>query len=308
MLHKLRKSLRKITFLHSLYMRIKRGYTRELLGMTTKAEQEYFTNYGKSIYEGKGEVVDLGCWLGSTTIPLVKGLLENPHFTNSNRKVFAYDAFVWYEGMNDSVAGSNLFNKYKTGDSFLSEYKKRTQKYASYIEIYAGDLKMIGWNKGNIEFLLVDAMKNWELTNSILKDFYTHLVPNKSLVLHQDFSHFFTPWIHLLQWNFREYFEFSEEVPKSSSVVFKYVKKIPHELLKKNYSFESFSDDDLNNAIDYSLQLVSSEKKANIIAAKIMSFIHQNRLSDAQRVLDNYLHQGIMLEKDLLIIKQMLDS
>src|SRR5688500_1000384 len=146
MIQNIKKKLKKFSFLHSFYMRLKRLYKSELLGMTTKTEQDYFAKYGEKIYSGKGEIVDLGCWLGSTTIPLVKGLLRNPAFEKSGRKVYAYDLFIWYDWMNPSLIGTNLVGKYKEGESFLDEFKKRTAKYASHIEICAGDLAQIVWN------------------------------------------------------------------------------------------------------------------------------------------------------------------
>lgn len=306
MLKKLRKNLKNSPLIYNFYMRLKRSFKGELLGMTSKSEQDYFSKYGETLYKGKGEVVDLGCWLGSTTIPLVKGLLKNPLFIESKNKVFAYDTFIWYDIMKESVAGTDLVGKYKDGDSFLDEYKKRIAKYADHIEICEGDLAQIGWKGDDIEFLLIDAMKNWELANAILKNFYTNLIPNQSLILHQDFSHYFTPWIHLLQWYFREYFEFTEDIAASPSCVFKYIKKIPDQLLNREYSFESFSDEDCNKAFDYSLDLVSNDKKANIYAAKVMMFIHQRKFSDARKALESLAEQNIPIEKDLLVVQDLL--
>ena len=308
MLQKLKNRLKKSRLIYGLYMRLKRTFSSEFLGMTSKTEQDYFYKYGEKLYTGKGEIVDLGCWLGSTTIPLVKGLLKNPAFVASDRKVFAYDLFVWYEWMNSSVVGTNLAGKFQEGDNFVAEFKRRTEEYASRIEICEGDLVKIGWNSQNIEFLLIDAMKNWELANGIVRHFFKSLMPQKSYILHQDFAHFFTPWIHLLQWQFRENFEFAGEIPKSPSVIFKYVKKLDDETLVKNYSFESFTDKDVDAAFDYSMQIVSAEKIANVAAAKVMWFIHQQKIDQAKGELANFLSQGVALEKDLLVVSDLIKN
>ena len=289
-------------------MRVKRRFNSELLGMTTKTEQNYFARYGETIYSGKGEIVDLGCWLGSTTIPLAQGLLKNPAFSQSERKIYAYDLFVWYDWMNSSLKGTNLAGKYKEGDSFLEEYKQRTAEYSSRIEICAGDLAQIGWNGREIEFLLVDAMKNWDLSNAVVKNFYGSLIPNESYVLHQDFGHYFTPWIHLLQWTFRDYFEFAADVPKSGSVVFKCTGKIPVELLSKTYSFESFTGEEANAAYDYSMKLVPPEKLPNVAAAKVMFYVHQQQIEKAKTEFENLLRQGIPLEKDMAVVSEMIQN
>jgi hypothetical protein len=298
MLQKLRNRFRQPTFLHGLYMKTKRLLTGELVGMTSKAEQNYCKNYGKNLYQGNGKIVDLGCWLGSTTISLAEGLSDNPKFVQTGRKIYAYDAFVWYDQMNISVTGTDVFGKYQEGESFLDEYKRRIEKYSSCVEICAGDLRKTTWNGGEIEFLLIDAMKSWELANAIIKNFYAHLIPQQSLILHQDFADYFPVWIHLLQWRLREYFEFVEEIYKGSSVVFRNTKKIPAELLQKNYSFQDFSDEDVNSAFDYCLNLVSAEKKQKILAAKVMSFIHQAKFSTAEKLYDEYLRQGIWRDND----------
>ena len=308
MIQSVKNRLKKISVVHSLYMRLKRLRNSELLGMTSKTEQNYFAKYGEQIYSGKGEIVDLGCWLGSTTIPLLRGLLKNPAFEKSSRKVYAYDLFIWYDWMNSSLIGTNLVGKYKEGDSFLDEFKKRTEKYASHIEICAGDLAQIGWNGGQIEFLLIDAMKNWELSNAIVKHFFGSLIPDESYILHQDFGHYFTPWIHLLHWKFREYFVFVEDVPDSGSIVFRCIKKIPSDLVSKTYSFESFSDEEANAAFSYSLEIAPAGKQANIAAAKVMYYVHQNRITQAQAELKNLLEQGISLEKDLIVVNDLLQN
>jgi SAM-dependent methyltransferase len=310
MLQTLKNKLKKNSFIHGSYMRFKRAFARELVGMTSKTEQDYFAEYGEKIYSGKGEVVDLGCWLGSTTIPLVKGLLKNPAFIESGRKVYAYDLFVWFDWMNSSAVGTNLAGKYKEGDNFVEEFKLRTKEFAEHIEIREGDLKVIGWSQQEkIEFLLVDAMKNWDLANAIVRAFYPSLVPGESIVLHQDYAHFFTPWIHLLQWRFRKNFELVGEVAKSQSVIFKYKSRIDSELLKRNYSFESFSVNDVDEAFDYSMSIVSREKLPNVAAAKVMWFLHQDKRDEARAEFERQLERGgIEPEKDLLIVKEMLEK
>lgn len=285
-------------------MRLKRGLTSQLVGMTSKTEQDFCTRYGRDLYSGNGEVVDLGCWLGSTTIPLVRGLRENGAFVESGRKVYAYDLFLWFDWMNESVVGTDLVGKFAEGDSFLGEFEKRTAVYAEHVETRAGDLAKIGWSGEPIEFLLVDAMKNWELANAIIRDFYPPLVPG-SLVLHQDFAHWLVPWIHLIQWKFRDHFELFEDIPKSQSVVFKLIRPVP---VVGELGFEDFSGQDVDEAFEYCLGIVTPEKRPNVAAAKVMWFAHQDRLSDAARVHAELLSQGIPLADDLITAGELVEA
>lgn len=306
MLQGLRLRLREVPLIHNAYMRMKRAVSSDLLGMTSSTEQAYLGRYGENSYTGVGDVVDLGCWLGSTTIPLTRGLLRNPTFAGSGKKVYAYDLFVWFDWMNSSVAGTDLYGKYGEGDSFVDEFEKRTAAFADSIEICAGDLKSIGWQGGGIEFLLIDAMKNFELAGSIVKDFYPHLTEGNSLVFHQDFAHYFTPWIHLIQWRFRDYFEFVEEVPSSTSVVFKCTRSIPQSDCEQELLFTTFTQTDVDAAFDYSMGLVYAEKLSNVAAAKVMWYMHQSEHVKARSVFDELISRGIEIENDMFIVQKLL--
>jgi hypothetical protein len=305
---KLRQKLRSNTFLHGAYMRLKRRLNSQLVGMTSKSEQEFCTRYGREIYTGAGEVVDLGCWLGSTTISLVRGLKENRAFLESSRKVYAYDLFVWFDWMNESLAGTDLIGQFAEGDSFLGEFEARISDHSEFIEVRAGDLTAIGWEQKPIEFLLVDAMKNWELANAIIRDFYPCLVPGKSFVMHQDFAHWHVPWIHVIHWKLRDYFELFEDVPKSQSVVFKLVRPIPAEFFAGEYSYQSFSERDVEETFEYFLDRILPEKKPNIAADKVMWFLHQDKVSEAAKVYDELLRQGIPFSDFMVTVKELIES
>lgn len=303
-LKSLKQVLRKNAALHGTYMRLKRLIKSELVGMTSKSEQDYLARFGRAEYTGIGEVVDLGCWLGSTTISLVNGLLKNPLFVNSGRKVYAYDLFVWFNWMNDSLSGTNLVGKYAEGDSFQEEFEARISDLAEHIEIRAGDLTAIGWDGGPIEFLLVDAMKSWDLANGIVHEFFPHLIPG-SLVLQQDFANRLVPWIHVIQWKYRDHFELADDILRSQSIVFRVVRPIPTDLLAEEFSFESFSTGEVRDAFDYFLDIVSPEKRPNVAAAEVTWFLHQNKVSQAAKVYDRRLRQNIPLKDDMLVVKEM---
>lgn len=278
-----------------------------LLGMTTQDEQSYFEKYACTNYSGEGEIVDLGCWLGSTTIPLAKGLYKNPNPKVQSRKIHAFDQFIWEEWMDDFVKGTELEGKYKPGKSFLEEFKKRIKPWSASVKIYAGDLCQIGWDGKEIEFLLIDAMKSWELLNTIISKFFPCLIINKSYILHQDFAHWYTSWIHLIQYRLRKYFKLVHIIPNSTSFIFKYVNEIPKEMLNMNYSASSFSEEEVEYAFEHSINLVSDKfTQARIASAKVMLFIHLGNKARAKYELDKYLTRGLPLVSDLKVVKERL--
>lgn len=255
--------------------------SQPLFGMISSQEQEYLCHYASHEYSGQGEIVDLGCWLGSSTVELAKGLQSNPYPKASSRKVHAYDIFIWESWMDACVVGSPFEGKFKPGDSFFQECVDLTQPWQRQINFHPGDLNKLGWQGGAIEFLFIDAMKSWELANTIIHEFFSALIPEQSVIVHQDFTHYYTYWIYLTMYRLREYFEPVYDIPNSSSLVYKYIKPIPENLLKSSYTLESFSEDEINAAFNYASRLVSVEKRMVILSAKISAFIdsgipHQN--------------------------------
>ncbi|MBL1210356.1 hypothetical protein [Geminocystis sp. GBBB08] len=256
-----------------------------LLGMTSQEERSYVKYYAENDYTGQGEIVDLGCWLGSLTLPLILGLNNNKQVNSTDIKIHAYDLFRWKSWMNLEVIGTDLENKYQNEDSFLDSFLAQINPYEDKIKVYEGDLMTMSWNKDKpIEFLVIDAMKKWNLTNYILKKFFPSLIPNISVIHHQDFCHYRCSWIHLIMYRFKEYFEPIIYVPKGS-VMFKYIKSIPDEFLTKTYDFSDFSPSEINQAFDYSSSIVPFPAKANIMAAKIMLYIHMGDMEQAKKEL-----------------------
>ncbi len=138
-----------------------------------------------------------------------------------------------------------------------------------------------------------DASKNWDLTNSIIHNFYPSLIPGVSIVIEQDFAHFGVPWLHLIRYLFKDYFESVGHLPLSGSVIFKYQKEIPNELLKKSYSFDLFSRNDINSAFNYAVSLVSQEMQSNVLAAKVMLYIHLGDLEQTWQELLEAKNMGL---------------
>src|SRR5687768_8016221 len=99
-----------ITWLRNL----RRTTTPQVYGMTSIEEQNYFRRYTQDIYSGVGEIVDLGCWLGSTTIPLAQGLRKNYKISTKGKRIHAYDLFVWETWMNSHMDGCQ--KKYSPGE------------------------------------------------------------------------------------------------------------------------------------------------------------------------------------------------
>src|SRR5262245_47355342 len=66
---------------------------RRAPGMVSMDQRRYLYDYARRDFTGVGEIVDLGCWLGSSTVPLVIGLEANSRTAARERSIYAYDLF-----------------------------------------------------------------------------------------------------------------------------------------------------------------------------------------------------------------------
>jgi hypothetical protein len=249
--------------------------------MTSRQEQQWLRRYAARSYRGTGAIVDLGCFLGATSIALAEGLALNTKA--KHKQIHAYDLFTWNEGYEAWARGREVEGLFTAGASFLPEFLKRTEKWRDYIVIHEGDLRHARWEHGPIEFLFIDVMKSPDLATAIASNFFPHLVRGNGHVAHQDFSHCSTPWIHILTFRLRDYFRFVADLHQSS--LFRLEKQIEPQALAGDLSPAAISSAEIEAAFDYSLSLVGNDKKANVIAGKAMAYVARNELTRAHEIM-----------------------
>lgn len=251
--------------------------------MTTPHEQHWLRTYAAQTYRGTGAIVDLGCFLGASTISLAQGLALNSKIRQ--KQIHAYDLFIGDEFYEAWAKGKQVEGLLTAGGSFLPEFLRRTQKWRDQIVVHEGDLRYARWEKEPIEFLFIDAMKSPELATAIASEFFPQLVPGQSYVAHQDFAHYYTSWIHLLQFRLRDCFEVIADIPGSGTVVFRCQRKLsPGQW--GDLSLASAPPAEIEAAFAYSTGLVSEDKKINVLAAKAMVYVHRGELERARQVLE----------------------
>jgi hypothetical protein len=158
--------------------------------MLSADEQRYLTWLTETKYEGWGAVVDLGCWLGSSSACLAEGMRRS----GKPGKVQSFDLFVWDASYMARDAKLDL----RDGDDFMPEFLRLTHPWADRISAKKQDLFDFHWNGGPVEILFVDAAKTWGLTNAIFQSFGPSIVPGKTRVVFQDFRYPQTMWLPLL--------------------------------------------------------------------------------------------------------------
>lgn len=256
----------------------------EMFSMMAETERSYLYQFAKNHYVGEGAIVDLGCWLGASTIAFAKGLQESDCAKLRNSKIHSFDLFKWDASMDMFLNNTPL--QFAPGDSFLEEYLRQIEPWKDQVQVYEGDLRHFPWQGGAIEFLFIDAMKSWELTTSIIQQYFGSLIPGRSIVYHQDYAFFGSFWIHLSMYRLKDYFEPIWDVPQSWGYVFRLKKAIPDDLLFSTYAIDQYSLAEIDAAFEDAYNLVSLEKKSQIVGAKILALVTLNQTERARLELE----------------------
>ena len=211
-----------------LNSRPREAFERAQLSLLTMRERQMLFWLASEWYTGQGAIVDLGSFLGSSTVAFADGLRMRD---TTIGHIHAYDLFR----VSRDQETQRFLNK-REGDSFLENYQSTICGYEDLITTHPGDIKEHPWTGGPIEILFVDLAKSWEMNEYIISSFYPHLIPGRSIIVHQDFGNSWNPWLPVSMGYLREYFEMiCDECP---SRVYHNGKAVPGVMLNVSYKKE----------------------------------------------------------------------
>jgi len=259
--------------------------------MTSVTEQAYCQRYAAEIYSGRGEIVELGCWLGSLTSSLAKGLKTNDRISDTRRRITVMDYFKWDVVMEDWVKGTRFAGRVPDGGDFQKLYREAITDILDMVDISQADLGERGWEDGPIEFLLIDCMKRIDVASNVAHSFFPKLIPGASYLAHQDYLHFFHSWIHILMYRLRNSIQPVLTVPGSSTVVFKCVRRLRRRHCKFPRSFEDISPEEIDAAFDWNFEFLDEDLHDAIAAAKVSAFVHKGDMDHAQTLYQDYIEK-----------------
>jgi hypothetical protein len=276
-----------------------------LVGMTSEHEQSYYQRAARELAGRPGSIVDLGCWMGSTTLSLAEGIREArlTSAATANDRIYAYDLFRW-EGWMDRFL-PHVACDYRPGESFLPEVRRRVREFADRIDLIQADLTVRVWKDQAIKLLLVDAMKTQDLARSITCFFYPCLLPD-SLLIHQDFKHPYTPWIHLLQFRLRDCFRLTHDVRGFGTTAFQTLREIAPETAGLATDFASFSSEEVDAAMDYSMRFIDEGDKPLVAGAHLMHYLNAGNTEAAQRFFHGYRARGMLANPEFAAVAERL--
>jgi hypothetical protein len=161
--------------------------------MISAEESKYYLWLGRS-FEGRGAVVELGCWLGRSTFFIVSGLRRSPGF--AGQKLHVFDDFIWRSSWMDPHYSAH---PPAHGTSFRALFEQNTGALAGDLVVatsrIAGDddnaaIPPLVWSNGPIELVYVDCGRTLEVNEAWFAVLAPSFVPGETLLVLQDWQTF----------------------------------------------------------------------------------------------------------------------
>ncbi len=205
------------------------GAALSVVGMISHFERKMLSWLTARHFVGWGEIVELGVFIGSSSVCLASGLDVNERAEKREKRIHAFDRFSG-EFESNWISTKSKFQLDPDG-GFRGVYDRQTEPFSKYIDVNAGDLLNKKWSGVDVEILFVDVMKSQALTDKVVRDFFPYLVPGRSVLIMQDYLFQALPYSVVVMELFEEYFERAGDTGRNS-VLFVNTKKIPGSLLE----------------------------------------------------------------------------
>ena len=243
--------------------------------MLTVGDRAIYYHYASQI-SCPGTIIDAGCFVGGTTHALIEGLKNNTIIRPEDKKVYVYDLFKIDEGYIrqwlQDIFGDEVNDELT---SFRNFFDKMTASFTSMLAVHEGDICEIGYAyQQPIALLGLDCCKTLAVTDSVIRNFFPYLIPNESVVIHQDYIHAWHPYIHISMELLQEYFEPLMEVEWGGSYVWKCIKQITPNCIERIFGCkDTSSENQYSWYTDYERNDILLQKKQQKL------FYPQNQLT-----------------------------
>jgi hypothetical protein len=280
-------------------------------GMLSPHERAFLKFFVGNYLQGVGAVVELGVFLGSSTVAICKGLRQLQTRTGRSIRLVCMDTFACDKYMCDvlrELHSAGLTSRpVSIGESFEPLFRELTVKFKDSIELRLADCSTVRSDiPAEIEFLVVDVMKDIGTCSSVARQFYPLVLPGVGHLFHQDFTHYYTSWIPVQMFQLRDHFEPVFHVPGSSSMLFRCVSAPPEARLAE-WSFLDCSDQCVDDAFAFFAPHVKdAASRANLNAAHVMAFIHRGNRERAASLFEDYEQAANQPPSEMSLVREQL--
>ena len=210
------------------------SHLNSIPGMMKPSELSLLYSLARNYFSDKGEIVDLGPFLGSSTACFGEGIVANErNIKKSYKRIYSYDLFRYekYVGFDGLLEPQDL-----TTGSFFTAYLNNVMNHTdlNLINITPGDLCQFKWDSKPIEILFIDASKSINLNDHIVKHFFPALFPG-SIIVQQDYYFHGCPWVYPSMELFKPWVSYVGEAV-GGTAYFVVNKKIPRVFTKNPLS------------------------------------------------------------------------
>lgn len=184
--------------------------------MISREEQRYLYWLTSSAWTGKGVVVEMGPWLGGSTLCLASGIADSEHAERFATPLHVFDNFTWRPFM----AGPGRPDL-APGESFEEQFRANVRDYQDLLAVHcaslpddplpgdpaahgirdldAADGSLLRWTAPEpVEILFIDGAKSWEGLRHLLAELAPHLHPGTALLVCQDYKYWGAYWVPLI--------------------------------------------------------------------------------------------------------------
>lgn len=186
-------------------------------GMTSPAECRYLYWLASSQLCGVGQLVEIGSWLGRSSLHLAAGLSDS----GRSAELHCFDGFTW--GRGDSRAADLPL---KPGDSFQKYFEANVSPFRDLVTPHRTRIADIAWQGEAVEVLFLDAPKNLADITRCMEVFGSSLVAGKSIIAIQDYLYFPAYALAACMHALRDHLELVHVVIGGSTVAFRVTKAI----------------------------------------------------------------------------------
>lgn len=154
----------------------------DIPGMISQSEARYLYWLASEVYTGTGNFIEVGTWLGRSTVHICAGLKQK----HPGTKLTCYDHFEWAGGANwNALIGSN----HEAGSDFMQMFFDNVKDYKDVVDARKSKIRDIEIPQGPVEIIVLDAPKRTTDVSSVLTAISGQVIPNKTILAWQDFMH-----------------------------------------------------------------------------------------------------------------------
>lgn len=216
--------------------------------MTTDAERECYYRLARSS-ASKGEVVELGAWMGASTAYIAAGIRDS----GAGTKAQVYDLFRSKPGHIGKVKAfydQHGIDRVPVGPC-LATFRENLGELNAFVDPHPGQIETMRWRRGPIALLVTDAPKRVPAISAVLTELRDALLPG-ALMAWQDFCHFPSYEIPACLYRLRHHLEFVEAVVPGTTLVFRVKSQWdPAEVSREALSLSRWTPQEIGQAWAY---------------------------------------------------------